>query len=134
MSCSFLGSPLQFSSFWTSAVMRLKIESEDYDLFLGRNLSSVMEMYKQSQVKIKFQQLNLVQYSVVFVSSQATWFYTALPWRSKDVKLNPFEESCVGVFAKDKYTMSLHQYRVNYWLVIFLDLSRHDSHIIIRPP
>merc|ERR1712117_676448 len=41
-----------------------------------------------------------------------------LPWKTKDVKLNPFERSCVGVLTKEKYSATLLMYRINYWLVL----------------
>ena len=37
--------------------------------------------------------------------------------RTKDVRLNPFHPSCVGIVSSEEYSVALQIYRVNYWQV-----------------
>ena len=41
-----------------------------------------------------------------------------LPWRSKDFKLSPFEDTCIGVQTSQKYKMTLHWKHVNYLFLL----------------
>ena len=84
-------------SFWSSSTLRLQIDSDDFELFVGRNVTAVHRMFE---------------------AHKATWLAARLPWKTKDVKLNPFERSCVGVLTKEKYSATLLMYRINYWLVL----------------
>jgi hypothetical protein len=85
------------TSFWSSSTFRLQIDTDDYEVFLGRNVSAVNRLYD---------------------AHKSTWFYSGLPWKTKDVKLNPFEKSCVGVVTREKYSVVLHMYHINYWQVM----------------
>ena len=60
------------------------------------------------------------------ILSQATWFYSSLPWKAKTLKFSPFERTCAGVLTREEYSISLQIYRVNYWQVNFLSQS-HQS-------
>ena len=73
--------------------MRLKIESDDYHLYIGSNLTMVKSMHEDHM---------------------SSWFYQVLPWRTHMIKINPFEHSCVGVLARDAYRMSLMVKNVEY--------------------
>ena len=84
-------------SFWSSSTFRLQIDTDDYEVFVGRNVTAVHRLHD---------------------NHKATWLPTGLPWKTKDVKLNPFERSCVGILTKEKYSVTLLMYRVNYWLVL----------------
>lgn len=90
------GSQPTLASFWSSVTMKLKIDSDDYHIYLAPNVSMVQLAHKDFK---------------------ASWFYSTMPWKSKDMKINPFQSSCMGVLARDKYTVRLHTYRVNYWQV-----------------
>ena len=94
------GSPASVSRFWSSSAFRLEISGGDnsYESFLARNSSSVMEMYSD--------------YEKSWLPMTST-----LPWKTKDTRLNPFEESCLGVLTTEEYSVTLQQYRVNFWLV-----------------
>lgn len=91
------GSAPSLANFWGSAEMRLKIQSEDYHVYMGDNVTMVQKMH---------------------ADHKASWFYSTLPWKSKSLKLNPFEETCLGVLSRDEYSLSLHVAMVNYWQVI----------------
>jgi len=77
--------------------MRLKTDTDDFNIYVARNVSGVQEAHR---------------------SHQSTWLYSpSLPWKAKTVRLNPFENSCVGVLNRNQYTITLHKFRVNYWQV-----------------
>jgi len=84
--------------FWSSASMKLDLASTNYEVYLGPNVSSVVGLAKLSE---------------------SEWFYSRLPWRSKEFKVSPFEDACVGVQTKDGYTLSLQWRHVNYGMVCF---------------
>eukprot|EP00095_Tigriopus_kingsejongensis_P000371 maker-scaffold319_size207808-snap-gene-0.27 protein:Tk00371 transcript:maker-scaffold319_size207808-snap-gene-0.27-mRNA-1 annotation:"hypothetical protein DAPPUDRAFT_308237" len=93
-----MGLPPSLAQFWSSSVMRLQITSDDFTLFVSKNATGVKELYDSH-----------------------SWPYAALntlPWKSKDMKLNPFERTCVGVLTKSNYQVYLQHYRVNYWQVV----------------
>jgi len=86
------------SLFWASAAMKLDLASSNYEVYLGPNVSSVVGLAKMSE---------------------SEWFYSRMPWRSKEFKISPFESACVGVQTKDGYTLSLQWRHVNYGMVCF---------------
>ncbi len=93
----YKGYPADILAFWSSAALRLQIDGDDFEVFVGRNVSSVNRMYE---------------------AHRGTWFYSGLPWKTKNVQLNPFAKSCVGVATKERYSVSLSMYRINYWFVL----------------
>ena len=99
-------SSLAVSLFWSSAAMRLDMASTNYQVYMGPNVSTVEALAR---------------------ASESTWFYSQLPWRStvwrsKEFKLSPFENTCVGVQTIEEFTISLHWKHVNY-LMMMLTIS-----------
>jgi len=92
-----LGQGPELVGFWSAAEMRLKIDGDNYNVYMADNVSMVQAMHQEHA---------------------STWFYSSLPWKSKTMRLNPFETSCVGVLSRDEYSLALHKYRVNYWQVV----------------
>ena len=88
--------PLSISLFWSSASMKMDMPSNDYRVYIGPNVTSVV---------------SLVQ------ASESAWFYSQLPWRSKEFKLSPFENVCIGVQTNKEYTITLQWKHVNYIMV-----------------
>ena len=56
------------SLFWASAAMKLDLASTNYEVYLGPNVTSVVELAKMSE---------------------SEWFYSRMPWRSKEFKVSP---------------------------------------------
>ena len=56
------------SLFWASAAMKLDLVSSNYEVYLGPNVSSVVGLAKMSE---------------------SEWFYSRMPWRSKEFKVSP---------------------------------------------
>jgi len=76
---------------------KLDLSSSDYQVYIGPNLTSVHHLHQQSE---------------------AAWLYTQLPWRSKEFKFSPFENTCVAVKTSHEYTMSLQLKMINYIQVL----------------
>ena len=55
------------SLFWSSAGMKLELANTNYEVYLGPNASSVVALAKMSE---------------------SEWFYSRLPWRSKEFKVS----------------------------------------------
>jgi len=92
-----LGQGPELVGFWSAAEMRLKIDGDSYNVYMAENVSMVQTMHREHS---------------------STWFYSSLPWKSKTMRLNPFETTCVGVLSREEYTLSLQKFRVNYWQVV----------------
>ena len=91
------GTDLSVFNFWTTVELRLKIESDNYHLYMERNVSMVKKMYDDHM---------------------SSWFYHVLPWKTQVIKLHTFEPSCVGILTRDAYTISLMIKKVDYALVV----------------
>jgi hypothetical protein len=91
------GTQISVLNFWTSIEMRLKIDSDDYHLYMGRNVSMVKQMHEDHM---------------------SSWFYHVLPWKSQVIRINTFEPSCVGILGRDTYRISLLVKVVDYNFVI----------------
>lgn len=83
--------------FWSSAALRLDMEGHDYQVYIGSNLTTVARLAQESDT---------------------AWLYTQLPWRSKDFKLSPFEDTCIGVKTSQRYRMTLQWKTVNYLFLL----------------
>ena len=89
----FSGTKVSVLNFWTSIEMRLRIESDDYHLYLGRNISMVQKLHDDHM---------------------SSWFYQVLPWKSQVIRINTFDISCVGILTRDGYKLSLLVKTVDY--------------------
>lgn len=83
--------------FWSSASLKLELDGTDYQVYIGSNLTAVARLAQESET---------------------AWIYTQLPWRSKDFKLSPFEDICIGVQTSQKYKMTLQWKHVNYLFLL----------------
>ena len=89
--------PLSIYLFWSSASMKMDLPSNNYEVYMGQNVSSVVRLAQ---------------------ASESAWFYSQLPWRSKEFKLSPFDDVCIGVQTVEEYTISLQWKHVNYMMVV----------------
>ena len=84
------------SLFWSSAAMKLDLTNHNYEVYLSNNISGVIGLAKLRE---------------------SEWFYSGLPWRSKEFKISPFENACVGIQTVEGYTISLQWKHVNYMML-----------------
>ena len=89
----FPGSNISVFYFWTSVELRLKIDSEDYHLYIGNNVSTVQKMHEDHM---------------------SSWFYHVLPWKTQIIRVSTFEPSCVGLLTRENYRVSLFIKKVDY--------------------
>merc|ERR1719228_1956558 len=89
--------PPSLSLFWSSASMKMNLPSNNYQVYIGANVTSVARLAQ---------------------ASESAWFYSQLPWRSKEFKLSPFENTCIGVQTNEEYTIALQWKHINYMMVM----------------
>ena len=101
----FVGAPLSVLNFWSAVEMRLKIPSDNYHIYMERNVTMVQKQHEDSQ---------------------SAWFYQVLPWKTQTIKINIFEPTCVGILTRDSYKISLMIKNVDYsfckYFIIYLEL------------
>lgn len=73
--------------------MKLTIDSDDYHLYVGNNISMVQKMHEDHM---------------------SSWFYHVLPWKTQVIRINTFEPSCVGVLTRDSFKLSLLIKNIDY--------------------
>ena len=93
----FSGTDISILNFWTSIELRLKIAPDDFHLYVGHNVSSVQQMHDDHM---------------------SSWFYSVLPWKTRVVRVNAFQPSCVGVATREAYRISLQIKKVDYFYVL----------------
>lgn len=91
------GQTPSITQFWASSSFKLDLPSADYQVYIASNLTTVHHLHQQSE---------------------AAWFYTQLPWRSKEFKFSPFEDTCVAVKTSLEYSMTLQTKKINYMMFI----------------
>ena len=77
--------------------MRLWIESDQYHIYMERNVSMVQKQHEEAQ---------------------SAWLYHVLPWKTQNIKINVFESTCVGILSRDVYKISLMIKKVDYVYVL----------------
>lgn len=65
----------------------MDIVSDKYELYGGANENEVLAEYEQHQ---------------------SFWAISPFSWKQKDVKLNPFNRSCVGIHSSEGYEVHLN--------------------------
>ena len=99
----FVGAPLSVLNFWSAVEMRLKIPSDNYHIYMERNVTMVQKQHEDSQ---------------------SAWFYQVLPWKTQTIKINIFEQTCVGILTRDSYKISLMVKNVDYSFCKYYFISR----------
>jgi len=88
--------PPSLSLYWSSASMKMDLSSNNYQVYIGPNVTAVMNLVKDSQ---------------------SAWIYSQLPWRAKDFKISPFENACISVQTAESFTITLQWKHLNYMLL-----------------
>jgi len=83
--------------FWSSASFKLDITSQDYQVYIGPNVTVVSYLHDQSE---------------------SAWFYSQLPWKTKEFKFSPFQDTCIGVKTSHNYKMLIQMKSINYIMLI----------------
>jgi len=88
--------PTAVTLFFSTASMKMDLPSDDYEVYIGPNVTAVARLAKEME---------------------SAWLYSRLPWRSKEFKISPFEDSCIGVQTSQAYSIAFHWKHVNFLLV-----------------
>jgi hypothetical protein len=67
--------------------LQLDIGSDKYELYDGANENEVQAQYEQHRT---------------------FWAINPFSWKQKDIKLNPFNQSCVGIHTSENYEVYLN--------------------------
>jgi len=67
--------------------LQLDIDSDKYELYDGANENEVLAEYEQHR---------------------SSWTIKPFSWKQKDIKLNPFNQSCVGIHSSGSYRVYLN--------------------------
>jgi len=86
--------------FWSSAAFKLELDSQEYKVYLGPNVTTVTQLHEMSE---------------------SYWWYRQLPWKTKEFRMDPFQDACIGVKTSKEYTMGLQIKNINY-MMFFLTL------------
>ena len=83
-------------------------------VYIGSNLTAVARLAQESETAWIYTQVFSSDDQIEDRGQKLTLSTFQLPWRSKDFKLSPFEDTCIGVQTSQKYKMSLQWKHVNY--------------------
>jgi hypothetical protein len=67
--------------------LQLDIVSDKYELYDGANENEVLAEYEQHR---------------------SSWSIAPFYWKKKDIKLNPFNQSCVGIHTSEDFEVYLN--------------------------
>ena len=67
-------------------------------VYIGSNLTSVARLAQESETAWIYTQVGSMDLCAITMGRHSTCMNLfQLPWRSKDFKLSPFEDTCIGV-------------------------------------
>jgi hypothetical protein len=67
--------------------LQLAVTSDKYELYDGADQNEVLAEYEQHR---------------------SSWSINPFSWKQKDIKLNPFNQSCVGIYSSKDYEIHLN--------------------------
>ncbi|XP_039288966.1 nuclear envelope integral membrane protein 1a-like isoform X2 [Nilaparvata lugens] len=53
-----------------------------------------------------------------FELQHSLWHYNPFSFKRKDVRLNPFDQTCIGIVSSRNYRVELNVIKVDYWRVV----------------
>jgi hypothetical protein len=79
--------------------LQLAVKSDKYDLYDGADENEVLAEYEQHR---------------------SSWAISPFSWKQKDIKLNPFNQSCVGIYSSEEYGIYLNIFsKFPYFILIY---------------
>lgn len=97
------GNEKSIAHFFQSMNIQLNIDNDDYVQYEGYSPEVVEQHYKNQRSIFSFNILNTS--------------------KKKIIKINPFNETCVGIETPHKYAIQLNFIRIDFWKVILLIVS-----------
>lgn len=80
-----------------TVILNINIPPESYKLYEGSHPDDVL---------------------LEFESQRSLWHYNPFSWKRKDVRLDPFNQTCIGIVTSRNYRVELNVIRVDYWRVV----------------
>lgn len=99
----YRGSDKSFAHFFQSTNIQLDIDNDDFVQYEGYSPEVVEQHYTNQRSIFSFNILNTS--------------------KKKIIRINPFNQTCVGIETAHKYTIHLNFIRVDFWKVILLVVS-----------
>ncbi|XP_039287899.1 nuclear envelope integral membrane protein 1a-like [Nilaparvata lugens] len=80
-----------------TVIMNINIPPDSYKLYEGFTAEDVL---------------------LEFESQHSLWHYNPFSFKRKDVRLNPFNQTCIGIVSSRNYRVELNVIKVDYWRVV----------------
>ncbi|ENN75781.1 hypothetical protein YQE_07738, partial [Dendroctonus ponderosae] len=98
----YQGTPKYVIHVWQSVLLKIDHSTQDYNQFDGNTPEQVQQEY---------------------VDQRHSWSINLFAIKSKSIKLNPFNCSCVGIESRDAYSVHLQVIRVDLWRILAASLG-----------
>lgn len=96
------GKPKYVIYMWQSVSLQIDLPSDNYAQYDGFTPEDVMREY---------------------LAHRRSWSLNLFSWKQKHFKLNPFNQSCIGINSNEKYKVYLNVIRIDYWKICSLILG-----------
>ncbi|XP_034233712.1 nuclear envelope integral membrane protein 1 [Thrips palmi] len=97
----YSGRPKHILHIWQTVLLKIQTTSDNFEIYDGGSPEAVQAAYEQHQ---------------------SSWSFNLI-WgarKGREVKLSPFNRSCIGISSSKDYSVYLHVIRVDYWRVLLL--------------
>lgn len=92
----YKGVPTHLFHIWQTVYLSISLNPEEYSLYHGANTNEVVTKFE---------------------SQRSSWTSQLFTFRSKNIKLDPFNVSCVGVDTAESYEVVAHVIRIDLYRV-----------------
>ena len=92
--------PTAVTLFFSTASMKMDLPSDDYEVSITDRTLSLVLYLSSAMLTVMLQVYigpNVTAVARLAKEMESAWLYSRLPWRSKEFKISPFEDSCIGV-------------------------------------
>jgi hypothetical protein len=90
--------------------LQLAVKSDSYELYDGANQNEVLAEYEQHR---------------------SSWAINPFPWKQKDIKLNPFNQSCIGIKSSEEYGLYLNI--ISKFHILFSNIEKVVLNMLLGP-
>ncbi|XP_017778560.1 PREDICTED: nuclear envelope integral membrane protein 1a isoform X2 [Nicrophorus vespilloides] len=104
----YRGKPKYIIHLWQTVMLQVDLKNDNYLTYEGPTSDAVLKEY---------------------LAHRSSWSLNLFSWKQKQVRLDPFNQSCIGIDSMEEYKVYLNIIRIDYWKVlrmavgIFLFLS-----------
>lgn len=93
------GKPKSILYIWQSIYLHIDLDSEDYTQYDGPTPEIVSQEYE---------------------AHRSSWNMNLFSWKSKNMKLDPFNQNCIGIYSNHDYTIRMKVVHIDYWKLLML--------------